>query len=157
MLGKFSEPLSNLSYFDSTGQEAAQAFDFLLKIGQCELVVYAQLCSSQFLMHWAAVVSGMSDPLSAGKAHLHVQLLLFKESTHNFLNNTVLIPSGSPVLWQNFLSLGCNKALQGSVVGLWGTKFQWLAYKSRDKFSALMATIYFYLMWFKCLLNNVEF
>lgn len=33
MLGKFSEPLSNLSYFDSTGQEAAEAADFLLNIG----------------------------------------------------------------------------------------------------------------------------
>ena len=157
MLRKFSEPLSNLSYFDSAGQEAAQASYFLLTIGQCALVVYAQLCSSQFLMHWAAVVSGMSGPLSAGKAHLQVQLLLFKESTHNFLNNTMLTPSGSPVLWQNFLSLRCNKALQCSVVGLWGTRFQWLAYKLRDKFSALMATIDFYLMWFKCLLNNVEF
>ena len=51
MLRKFSEPLSNLSYFDSAGQEAAQASYFLLTIGQCALVVYAQLCSSQFLMH----------------------------------------------------------------------------------------------------------
>ena len=67
MLGKFSEPLSNLSYFDSTGQEAAEAADFLLNIGECELVVYAQLCSSHLLMHLAAVVSGMSDPLSVAK------------------------------------------------------------------------------------------
>lgn len=47
------------------------------------------------------MVSGLSDSLSAGKAHLHIELS-FRETTHCFLSDIVFTPSGNLVIIANF-------------------------------------------------------